>query len=93
MAEEIYEEIYTLTDEEGNEQDFAVLDTQEVEGKTYYAMVPADEESDVYVILRRDTDENGEDVLVTIEDDEEFERVADVFEDNLFDTVDYDSKG
>jgi len=92
MQEEIFEEIYTLTDEEGNEQDFAVLATCELEGKTYYAMVPAEEDSEVYVILRADEDENGEVSLTTIDDDAEFDRAADALNDILFDTADYDAE-
>ena len=40
--------------------------------------------------LSVETDEKGEEVLVTIDDDDEFDRVADYFEDELFDTIDYD---
>ena len=42
------------------------------------------------MILRLELDETGEETLVTIDDDDEFDRVADYFEDELFDTVDYD---
>ena len=35
-------------------------------------------------------DENGDELLVTIDDDDEFERVSDFFEDELFGEVDYD---
>ena len=35
-------------------------------------------------------DENGEDILVTVDDDEEFEDVADYFDDMLSDEADYD---
>ena len=65
----------------------------EFEGKTYFALVPADEESEEYVILRLGLDEKGEETLVTIDDDEEFDRVADYFEDELFDIIDYDEDG
>ena len=92
VEEEIYEEVYTLVDEEGKEQDFAVLATCELDGKAYYAMVPNDEESEVYVILRADVDENGETTLTTIDDDAEFDRAADVLNDLLFDTADYDAE-
>ena len=44
-----------------------------------------EEESDEYVILKCSTDENGEDVLETIEDDDEFERIADIFDDEFAD--------
>ena len=86
------DEIFTLTDEEGKEQDFVVIGSQVIDGVLYVAMIPADEESDVYVILKQDHDENGEEILVTIEDDEEFDRVADILEDALFDEVDYDAE-
>ena len=37
-------------------------------------------------------DENGEDVLSTIDDDEEFDLVADAFDDAVFSEVDYDAE-
>ena len=89
-------EFYTLTDEEGNETEFELIGTTEYKGVQYYAMIPAGaaEESEdefcEYVILRRDTDENGEDMLVTIDDDDEFDDVADIFDDQFSEEVDYD---
>ena len=96
---EIYDpEIFTLTDEEGNELNFALLGSLEHEGTVYKALVPVDENgeetSDEYVILKCGVDEDGEDVLETIEDDEEWENVADIFDDefaNIF--YDDDSEG
>ncbi len=88
MDEELY--TVTLTDEDGKEQEFELIGSEVVDGTLYVALVPKEEESDVYVILKQMTDENGEDFLVTIEDDEEFDRVADILEDKLFDEVDYD---
>ena len=87
--EELGPEIYTLTDEEGNELHFALLGTLEHEGGIYKALIPVneqgEEESSEYVILKAGVDENGEDVLETIEDDEEFDRVADIFDDEFSD--------
>ena len=40
--------------------------------------------------MRVRQDENGEDILVTVDDDEEFEDVADYFDDMLSDEADYD---
>lgn len=86
---EYEEEILILTDEEGNEMNFALLSSLEYEGSEYRALIPVDEEgnetSDEYVILKIATDENGEEVLETIEDDEEFDRIADIFDDELSD--------
>ena len=91
-------EFYTLVDEEGTETEFELIAETEYNGKTYFAMIPAGaaeekEEEDgfcEYVILRRDTDENGEDMLVTIDDDEEFDNVADIFDDQFSEEIEYD---
>ena len=85
---EIYDpEIYTLTDDEGNELNFALLGSLEHEGTVYKALVPVDENgeetSDEYVILKLSVDEDGEDILETIEDDEEWENIADIFDDEF----------
>ena len=95
MNEELMDyQYYTLTDEDGNESEFELLATAEIEGVVYYALVPATEtenEYAEYVVLRLEKDEDGEDVLVTIEDDEEFDRVADYFDDELSKEIDYDA--
>ena len=90
-------EFYTLTDEEGNESEFELIGAAEYNGKQYYAMIPAtaeqkDDEFCEYVILRLDVDENGEETLVTIDDDDEFDDVADIFDDQFSQEIDYDGK-
>ena len=86
-------EKYTLTDEEGNEEEFVLVGSLEDGGQTYVALIPAeaDENDDEceFVILRV-VQENGEDVFVSIDDDDEFERIADIFEDELEAEFDYD---
>ena len=94
MAEEFYDaEIYTLTDEEGVEADYKQIGVAEVGENVYYALVPLDEKGeeagDEYIILRAETDENGDTYLATIEDDEEFDSIADLFDDE-FASIDYD---
>ena len=45
MEEKEYESaIFTLTDEEGNEIDFEIIDKCEKNGETYFAMIPIDAE-------------------------------------------------
>ena len=89
-------EYYTLTDEEtGDEIRFQVIASAKIEDVMYYAMIPVDdqpEEEDVYeyVILKAEKDEDGEDILSTIDDDEEFDSIADYFDDMLSDEADYD---
>ena len=93
MADELFnEEVFILTDEEGNEKQFELLGSQEIDGNTYLALVPIeDNDNDEYVILKVEDDEaSGEEILVTIDDDDEFNRVADFFNDELFGEIDYD---
>ena len=81
MAEEILDgEFYTLTDEDGNESRFELIGQVEMDESTYYALIP-EADSEEYVILKLAKDEN----------DEDFDRVADFFEDELFDEIDYDN--
>ena len=95
-------EFFTLVDDEGSESEFELIGKAEIKGVMYYAMIPAEDsvqpedasgpedEFCEYVILRGDRDENGEELLVTIDDDDEFDDVADYF-DNLFsEEIDYD---
>jgi len=89
-------ERFTLTDEEGNESEFEMLASMEIDGKTYVALSPVDEddsEEGEYVILRVDVEEDGTEVLVTIDDDDEFDRVADEFGDAFEDEFDCDAHG
>ena len=83
--------IITLTDEEsGEEKKFEVIATGEVDGKLYYALIDLEEESDEYIILS--VTEDGEDLLFeTVDDDEEFYKVEDYFNDLLFGEEDYDN--
>ena len=95
--EEEQVEKFTLTDEEGNEVEFELIGTGEVDGVVYYAMIPVEEAEDEdrdtfeYVILKSEVDESGDMSLFTIDDDEEFDRVADYFDD-MFSTVDFDAE-
>ena len=98
LPEEEQVERFTLTDEEGNELEFELIGSGEVDGVVYYAMIPAAEADDEnrdtfeYVILKSEVDEDGDESLFTIDDDEEFDRVADFFDD-MFSTVDFDAEG
>lgn len=79
-----HEDLVVLTDEDGVEHEFAVIDVIEVEGKEYAILLPPDDEDDdEAIILRVETDENGEETLVDIEDDAEFEKVAEAWEEIL----------
>ncbi len=76
------DDILALTDEEGNEVNFEIIDAVEHEGKTYVLLTPAEagEEEEVEVIMLRVEDDGDEDVLVTVDDEDEFNTVAALFD-------------
>lgn len=69
----------TLLDEEGNEMEFEIIMTLDVEGVEYAILAQEDDEESA-VVLRMDYDEDGELLLVPIEDDEEYENVVSAYE-------------
>ncbi len=78
-------DIYTLTDEEGNEQQFEILDAMEVDDIQYFALVPYFEDSqemlddDGELVILKSTMVDGEEMLASIDDDDEFERIGAIF--------------
>ena len=77
-----------LTDDEGKDHEFLHLDTLELEGSTYFVLMPIsedesgdeDEEAEEAIILKLGKDAEGGEMLLDIEDDEEWEKVADAWE-------------
>lgn len=93
MAEENFDfetEVFTLTDDEGNESQFELIGNLEIDGNTYVALIPVDGDEEEYVVLKVIEDPNGEEILITIDDDDEFDKVADAFEDEFMSEIDYD---
>ena len=94
-------EFFTLVDEDGSEITFELIGVTEYKGNTYYAMIPADEAEKAqasedgfceYVILRVEADGEGGNNLVSVDDDEEFDDVADLFDDMFTEEIDYDGQ-
>jgi uncharacterized protein YrzB (UPF0473 family) len=82
----------TLSLDDGTELDCVVLDIFSVDDKDYIALQPEEgQEDDDNVFLYRFIQENEDDEpqLLNIEDDDEFEAVADAFEE-LIDSEEYD---
>ncbi|MFZ5639785.1 MAG: DUF1292 domain-containing protein [Bacillota bacterium] len=78
------ENVLTLTDDEGNEHAFTVIDIIEVNDTEYAILFPheeagEDDEEKEAIILKITADEEGNEVLVSIEDDDEWEEVADAW--------------
>lgn len=98
MSEEFGPNFITLTDEDGNKIELEYVDAIEVDGQTYMAFFPTvDDEADEaaaeefgLVILKSIT-ENGEELLSTLDSDEELNRVYDLFMEQLMDDEDGDN--
>ena len=76
-------DIVTLTDEDGIEYDYEIIGSVENEGNLYFALVPAEDEViEEYVVLKAvpSDDESSFSDLIYIEDNDEFERVAAIFD-------------
>lgn len=82
-------DLFTLEDENGNEETFELLDVYNENDMTYYALIPQqteeneNDEEDYFVILRQDDNEADGD-LVSIDDEDELNRLADIFMERIF---------
>ena len=96
LPEEEESMIITLTDEDGSELEFEVIAQYEKNGEQYFAMIPAEEDADTpddvceYIILKLAKD-GDEEILVTVDDDDELDDIADYFDDLFSREIDYDA--
>lgn len=85
MNENMEPMIYSLVDEDGNELNFELLDEMEVDGETYFAMTPyiesPDEQlaEDAELIVLKAKTEDGEELMITVDNEEEYEKVGNLF--------------
>ena len=91
-------DIISLTDEEGNEYDFEILDRLETDNGDYVALLPVyddpqqelDESGDL--VIMKIGEEDGEEFFENIDDDDEYDTVADAFIARLQDLYDIDEQ-
>jgi uncharacterized protein YrzB (UPF0473 family) len=91
MSEEYNPDIVTLSDDEGKEYTFEVLDAIECDLGRYLALLPVFDDpqkllddSGELVIVKVE-EEDGEEFFSEIEDDDEYDTIADAFVDRLAD--------
>lgn len=89
-------DLITLTDEDGKEHSFELVDTIEHKDTMYVALIAGPDDPEMLdgdgnlVIMKAVTDENGEEFLELIEDDNEFEEVSEMFMERLSDLYDFE---
>ena len=89
MSEEFGPNFITVTDEDGNDIELELLDVLEHKGQTYMAFFPAvleeDEDSDEDgLVILKSIHENGEELLSTLDSEEELTEIYDLFMEMLF---------
>ena len=98
IMSELYDspELLTLEDENGEETVFEILDTMDLDDKTYVALTPYHEnpeemlEGDAELVVLVTETVDGEEFLASIDDDEEYDRVGSIFLERLM--AEYDSE-
>ncbi|MCI9349688.1 MAG: DUF1292 domain-containing protein [Oscillibacter sp.] len=93
MSEDFGPTFLTVTDEDGQELVLEFLDAVEYNGQIYQAFFPAETEDeeenpDNGLVILKVVHEDGEDLLSTLDSDEELEAVYDLFMESLFDGED-----
>ena len=77
------EGIIELEDEDGNVTRFEFVDRAELDGTVYYALIPDDydenDEAAVEFVVLKETEIDGEAMLSTVDDDDEYQRVGEMF--------------
>ena len=90
MSEDLSPTFVTITDEDGNDIELEFVDALEHNGQKYMAFFPAEtedsdeENADTGLVILKAVTENGEEMLSTLDSDEELDAVYDLFMESLF---------
>ena len=94
MDEELDENIIILNDENGVEIKFEFLDVIEMDNEQYVVLLPIepseDDEGEVVILKVEDTENEEEDSYVTIEDEEELNKVFEIFKEKFKDEFNFE---
>ena len=72
-------ETIVLQDENGVETEFEVITKLDIEEEEYVIVTPIDDEDGDAIALKIVTDSEGNEMLATVEDEEEFAMVAEAY--------------
>lgn len=95
MNEEYTPDLIELTDDDGNTYNFEVIDAIDDNDSHYVALTPCNEngdptDDDSLIILKEASDGDGETYFEEIENDDEYETIADAFINRLEDFYEID---
>lgn len=88
------EGIIELEDEEGNVARFEFVDRAEYNGTVYYALIPEDydenDEGSAEFVVLKEQESNGDLMLATVDDDDEYNAVGEMFLKRFSELPDFD---
>ncbi len=91
-------DLVSLTDEEGNEYSFEILDRLDTDEGSYIALLPVYDdpaeslEDSGELVIMKVGEEDGEEFFENIEDDDEYDTIADAFIARLQELYDIDEE-
>ena len=98
MSDEFGPNFITLTDEDGQEITLEYVDALEHNGQTYMAFFPTiDEDTDEQaaedfgLVILKSIMENGEELLSTLDDDQELDEIYELFMEQIMEDEEEDS--
>ena len=77
--------ILSLTDEDGNEVEFELIDSVDYEGAEYLILLPPEEEASEVVILEVEPHKDGTESYLTVDNEEVLNAVFNVFKERFAD--------
>ena len=77
--------ILSLTDEEGNEVEFELIDSVDYEGVEYLILLPPEEEASEVVILEVEPHADGTENYLTVDNEEVLNAVFGIFKERFAD--------
>ena len=81
----------TIEDDDGNEFELEHLSTVEFEGGEYMIFLPADmdeDDPDFGFVILQVVEENGEEQLISVDDEDKLQRVNDYYMEKVFSDAD-----
>ncbi|OFW77249.1 MAG: hypothetical protein A2201_11230 [Alicyclobacillus sp. RIFOXYA1_FULL_53_8] len=82
------DEIIVLEDEDGKEHNFVLGEVIQVDGKDYAILLPVDDDLEEGVIFRIEGEEDDQMILAEIDNDEEWEKVVQAYNEQMDDSDD-----
>ena len=83
--------IIVLTDEEGNDTEFELLDAIDLDGTTYVVLLPTDEgEEEVVILQESESEDPDEFTYESVENDEILEKVFAMFKERFKDEFEFE---